>query len=82
MLYRGRYRIATFEESVGLATTTGLVGRNSRSGLPQPQRRPARFPRAVAVLTPPVALLSMAADRLAFRACATGSRPTWTPKRS
>jgi dTDP-glucose 4,6-dehydratase len=66
MLYRGRYRIATFEECLGLAVTTSLVGATlalAFLGLSPT----GTFPRAVAVLTPPVALLSMAAGRLALR---------------
>ena len=67
MLYRGRYRIATFEECVGLAVTTSLAGATAALvflGL----NPTGTFPRAVAILTPPLALLSMAAGRLAFRA--------------
>jgi len=67
MLYRGRYRIATFEESFGLALTVatvalmlgiGFVGFGSAG----------TFPRATAVLTPPVALLLMASGRWCYRA--------------
>ena len=67
MLYRGRYRIATFEESVGLATTTGLVGGVLALGFIG-FTGGTTFPRAIAVLTPPVALLVMAGGRVAFRA--------------
>lgn len=66
MLYRGRYRIATFEECVGLAVTTALAGTILMLCFLS-LSPPGTFPRAVAVLTPPVALLSMAAGRLAFR---------------
>jgi FlaA1/EpsC-like NDP-sugar epimerase len=67
MLYRGRYRIATFEESVGLATTAGLVG--AVLALAFIGFTGGRtFPRAIAVLAPPVALLLMAGGRVAFRA--------------
>ncbi|HET9650081.1 MAG TPA: nucleoside-diphosphate sugar epimerase/dehydratase, partial [Microlunatus sp.] len=70
MLYRGRYKTASFDESFGLAISTvivscvlaviflGLVG----TGV---------FPRAVAVLTPPVALLLMAAGRWGYRVIVT-----------
>jgi dTDP-glucose 4,6-dehydratase len=67
MLYRGRYRIATFDECIGLTTTTGLVGAALALGFLS-FGASGSFPRAVALLTPPVALLSMAAGRLAFRA--------------
>jgi len=67
MLYRGRYKIATAEECVGLATTAGLVGGLLGIGF-FGLSTPGTFPRALVVLTPPVALLSMAAGRLAFRA--------------
>jgi FlaA1/EpsC-like NDP-sugar epimerase len=67
MLYRGRYRIATFEESVGLATTTGLVGGILALGFIG-FGGGSTIPRAIAVLTPPVALLVMAGGRVAFRA--------------
>ena len=67
MLYRGRYRIATFEESLGLATTTGLVGGILALWFIGVIGT-VTFPRAVAVLTPPVALLLMAGGRVGFRA--------------
>jgi dTDP-glucose 4,6-dehydratase len=66
MLYRGRYRIATFEESVGLAMTTSLAGGTVALGFLS-LSPPGTFPRGVAILTPPVALLLMAAGRLVFR---------------
>jgi dTDP-glucose 4,6-dehydratase len=70
MLYRGRYKTASFDESLGLAASTvivacllaviflGFVGTSV-------------FPRAIAVLTPPVALLLMAAGRWGYRAWLT-----------
>src|SRR6185312_3586903 len=66
MLYRGRYKTASFDESLGLALSTvivagilgifflGFVGTSV-------------FPRALAVLTPPVALLFMATGRWGYR---------------
>jgi FlaA1/EpsC-like NDP-sugar epimerase len=70
MLYRGRYRTGSFDESIGLAVTVGIVAvaagvyfLGAEGG--------ATFPRALVVLTPPVALLSMAAGRWAFRALTT-----------
>lgn len=70
MLYRGRYKTASFDETLGLAASTlivsmllgvtflGIVGTHV-------------FPRAAAVLTPPVALLLMAAGRWGYRAYIT-----------
>jgi FlaA1/EpsC-like NDP-sugar epimerase len=75
MLYRGRYRTATFEESLGLALTIGVVGALLATmfiGFADP----GTFPRATAVLTPPIALLIMAAGRWAHRALRDrGGRP-------
>ena len=67
MLYRGRYRIATFEESLGLALAVAIVGMLLIMGFVG-FWTPGTFPRATAVLTPPVALLLMAAGRWAYRA--------------
>ena len=68
MLYRGRYNTASFDESYGLATTVAIVAAIAGliSLVPGPE-----FPRALAILTPPVALLSMAAGRWAFRVITT-----------
>jgi FlaA1/EpsC-like NDP-sugar epimerase len=66
-LYRGRYRTASFEESLGLALTLGIVGALLAAtfiGIADNNS----FPRATAVLTPPIALLIMAAGRWGFRA--------------
>jgi len=71
MLYRGRYNTASFDESSGLATTVALVA--AVAGLICLFSRP-EFPRALAVLTPPVALLSMAAGRWSFRSITTSRR--------
>ena len=66
MLYRSRYRIATFEECVGLAITTTLAGATLALGfLTHPT---GYLPACARPPTCPVALLSMAAGRLAFRA--------------
>lgn len=67
MLYRGRYRIATFEESFGLAATAALVGAVTAVGFIG-FREVGTFPRAIAILTPPVALLVMASGRWCYRA--------------
>ncbi len=70
MLYRGRYRTASFDESLGLALTVALVGAGVGL-LFLASVGQTGFPRALAVLTPPVALLSMAAGRWVFRAVKT-----------
>jgi dTDP-glucose 4,6-dehydratase len=75
MLYRGRYRTATFEESLGLALTMGVVG-VLLGMMFVVFADPRTFPRATAVLTPPIALLMMAAGRWAHRALRDrGGRP-------
>ena len=66
-LYLGGFRNATFEEALCLALVTGIVG-SVLAALFLGLSRPGTFPRAVAVLTPPVALLVMAAGRWAYRA--------------
>lgn len=67
MLYRGRYRTASFEEIFGLGLTVAVV-----SGLlivfVMLLLTPQSFPRATAILVPPIALLCMAAARCVFRA--------------
>ncbi len=67
MLYRGRYRTASFDEMLGLGLTAvavtvvllivALVVLGEES-----------FPRATAVLTPPIALLMMVGARCVYRA--------------
>lgn len=73
-LYRGKYRVGSFEESLGLLLSmvivalTLIVAFLLIRGLEE-------FPRGIAFLAPPFALIFMAAGRWAFRA--------WrTPKRS
>ncbi|HEX8509029.1 MAG TPA: nucleoside-diphosphate sugar epimerase/dehydratase [Propionibacteriaceae bacterium] len=70
MLYRGRYRTGSFDESIGLAVTVGIVGVAAAVYFLGADAV-AAFPRALTVLTPPVALLSMAAGRWSFRALTT-----------
>ncbi|GAA4286968.1 nucleoside-diphosphate sugar epimerase/dehydratase [Georgenia daeguensis] len=73
-LYLGRYRFATFDENVGLAVATGLVGLAlaifslSVHGLES-------VAVAVSVLCPPLALLSMVLGRGAYRARHDRERP-------
>lgn len=73
MLYRGRYRTGSFNESIGLAFTVGVVG--AVAGVYFLAAAGITFPRALTLLTPPVALLSMAAGRWSFRAL-TMNRPS------
>lgn len=67
MLYRGRYRIATFEESFALALSVLVVAVLISIGF-LGLIQPGSFPRATVVLTPPVAVLLMAGGRWCFRA--------------
>ncbi|MEE6282868.1 polysaccharide biosynthesis protein [Georgenia sp. MJ170] len=73
-LYRGKYRVGTFEEALGLLITTTLSGLVLVVGflvfVPFEQ-----FPRGVAFLAPALALLLMAAGRWCFRAWRTSRRP-------
>ncbi|CAM3639298.1 nucleoside-diphosphate sugar epimerase/dehydratase [Occultella aeris] len=66
MLYRGRYRTASFDESIGMAVTAVTVG--ALLAITFVVLLGSSFPRAVAVLTPPIALLFMAAGRWMYRA--------------
>ncbi|WP_375429896.1 polysaccharide biosynthesis protein [uncultured Friedmanniella sp.] len=67
MLYRGRYRTASFDEIFGLAVTAGLVSAalffGTMLGLGS-----GPFPRATPVLVPPIALLLMVGARGGYRA--------------
>lgn len=73
-LYRGKYRIGTFEESLGLVLDVAIVGMFlALSFLTIPPLN--FFPRGIAFLAPPMALLLMAAGRWAYRAWATSRRP-------
>lgn len=67
MLYRGRYRTASFDEIFGLALT-GVVVSVVLLGVGLVLLGNDVFPRATAVLVPPIALLSMAGARCAYRA--------------
>ncbi len=67
MLYRGRYRTASFEEMLGLAIAVALTGTVLVVLVYLTVGTPT-FPRATAVLVPPLALLSMAVARWLYRA--------------
>ncbi len=67
MLYRGRYRTASFDEIFGLGLTVGLVS-VMLAGVAFVILGTPSFPRATAVIVPPIALMSMAGARAAYRA--------------
>jgi len=67
MLYRGRYRTASFDEIIGLGLTVALVS-VLLAVVAFVLLGGAVFPRATAVIVPPIALMSMAGARLAYRA--------------
>jgi FlaA1/EpsC-like NDP-sugar epimerase len=67
MLYRGRYRTASFDEIFGLVLTAAIVGA-VLAVLAVGAFGASAFPRATAVLVPPLALMSMAGARWTFRA--------------
>jgi len=73
MLYRGRYSTASFDEALGLAMTV-LTVTAATVVVCVALYRGQQFPWAVAILAPPIALLSMAAGRWLFRAVATARR--------
>lgn len=73
-LYRGRYRTASFEEGVGLALAAAIVGSITAIAWLASFQGP-QFPRALVVLTPPVALLLMGAGRCLYRATTGGRGP-------
>lgn len=73
-LYRGKYRVGTFEESLGLLLCTTVVALLlAVAFLGVPQLDP--FPRGIAFLAPPIALLLIAAGRLAHRAWFSSRKP-------
>lgn len=73
-LYRGKYRLGSFEESLGLLLSMVVVALAlmvvflAISGLDQ-------FPRGIALLAPPFALIFMAAGRWGYRAWRSSKRP-------
>ena len=67
MIYRGRYRTASFDEIFGLALTALLVS-VLLAGMALFILGTTVFPRATAVIVPPIALMSMAGARAAYRA--------------
>ncbi|MEE6274102.1 polysaccharide biosynthesis protein, partial [Georgenia sp. MJ206] len=65
-LYQGRYRVGSFEETIGIVTSTVAAGAVSIAlTLLAPPL--ASFPNALAFLAPAVAMLVMAAGRWGYR---------------
>jgi dTDP-glucose 4,6-dehydratase len=67
MLYRGRYRTASFEEIFGLGVTVAAVS-GVLLAVALLVLHNQSFPRATAVLAPPIALMAMAGARCLYRA--------------
>ncbi|WP_341359212.1 nucleoside-diphosphate sugar epimerase/dehydratase [Georgenia sp. M64] len=72
-LYRGRYRVGSFEEPVALAASTLLVA--GALGLIFYLFGYGDFPVGIAILVPPVAAMLMGAARWLYRAWGLRSRP-------
>lgn len=66
MLYRGRYRTASFDEISGLGLTVAIVAA-ALAVLVVVILGTQAFPRATAVIVPPIALMSMAGARAVYR---------------
>ncbi len=67
MIYRGRYRTASFDEIFGLGITVVVVSA-ILAGVALLISGTTVFPRATAAIAPPIALMSMAGARAAYRA--------------
>lgn len=72
-LYRGKYRLGSFEESLGLLLSMVLVALALIATFVA-IRGLEDFPRGIAFLAPPFALTFMAAGRWAYRAWSTPKR--------
>ncbi|WP_170175191.1 nucleoside-diphosphate sugar epimerase/dehydratase [Georgenia muralis] len=73
-LYRGRYRVGSFEEPLALAASTLFVA--GTLGLVFYLLGYGDFPVGIAVLVPPVAAMIMGAARWLYRAWGLRSRPS------
>lgn len=73
-LYRGRFRIGSYEEILAITATAALVG-VMVGPLVVVLRGQELFPHSVAFIAPPMALISIAAGRGAYRAWTTRTRP-------
>jgi FlaA1/EpsC-like NDP-sugar epimerase len=65
MLYRGRYRTASFDEISGLGLTVAIVGAGL-AVIAVAVLGTDAFPRATAVIVPPIALVWMAGARAVY----------------
>ncbi len=74
-LYRGKYRVGSFEESLGLLLSVVVVALVLIVTFVL-IRDLEEFPRGIAFLAPPFALTLMAAGRWAYRAWTTPTRPS------
>ncbi|WP_324650013.1 nucleoside-diphosphate sugar epimerase/dehydratase [Georgenia sp. H159] len=74
-IYRGKYRVGSFEESLGLLLSMVVVALALLVAFVL-IRGLAEFPRGIAFLAPPFALIIMAAGRWAYRAWTTSKRPS------
>ena len=72
-LYRGKYRLGSFEESLGLLLSMVVVALVLIVSFVLIEGL-AQFPRSIALLAPPFALMFMAAGRWAYRAWTTPRR--------
>ncbi len=66
MLYRGRYRTASFDEISGLGLTVAIVSA-LLAVVAFAMLGTQAFPRATAVIVPPIALMAMAGARSVYR---------------
>lgn len=74
-LYRGKYRVGSFEESLGLLLSMVVVALTLMVAFVA-IRGLSEFPRGIALLAPPFALVLMAAGRWGYRAWTTSKRPS------
>lgn len=74
-IYLGRFRTGSFDEILGLFLSTFSVG-VVMAALFAGSQRLESFPRSIAILAPPIALLAMAAGRWVYRERRARLRPT------
>ena len=74
-LYRGKYRLGSFEESLGILLSMVVVGLLMMGAFIVLVDLD-EFPRGIALLAPPFALVFMAAGRWGYRAWTSSKRPS------